>query len=148
MDKEKPIDAKHYLMQVEKLNKQIANKLIEREQWRSMALGITVTADGERVSASGSHSKLEDAVIKCVDMESEIDALVDKLVETKKEVIATIEQLRSPTQYDILHKRYIQFIDLKDIAYKLKCGYTSVTTSHGRALKNVQRILDKRWKQL
>ena len=136
--------AKSYLRQVEKLDKQISNKLVEREQWRDISLGITASIGGERVQTTGNQQKMADAVIKCVDMEEEIDALVDNLIEVKKDVIATIEQLESPTEYDILHKRYIQFIPLQDIAKRYGREYTTITTTHGRALKNVQRIIDKR----
>lgn len=138
------MDAKSYLRQVEKLDKQISNKLVEREQWRDIALGITASIGGERVQASGSQQKMADAVVKCVDMEEEINALVDNLIEVKKDVIATIEQLDSPTEYDILHKRYIQFLPLQEIADRYGREYTTITTTHGRALKNVQRIIEKR----
>lgn len=138
------IDAKNYLRQVEKLDVRIQNKLIERQQWKDIALGITASVGGERVQSSGSQQKMADAIVKCVDMESEIDALIDALIETKKDVIATIEQLENPTEYDILHKRYIQFLPLQEIADRYKREYTTITTTHGRALKNVQNILDKR----
>lgn len=138
------MDAKHFLKQVEMLDTRIKNKLIEQQQWRDIALGITANMDGERVSSSGgSKSKMADAIDKCVDMESEIDGLIDALVDTKRKVIKTIEQLDSPTEYDILHKRYIQFIPLKEIAEISGRDYTTITTTHGRALKNVQNLIDR-----
>ena len=138
------MDAKTFLSQVKKLDLQITNKLIEKQQWKDIALGITANMDGERVQSSGAKSKMADAIEKCVDMEAEIDSLVDKLIDTKKEVIQTIEQLDSPTEYDLLHKRYIQFISLQDIADYYGRDYTTITTAHGRALKNVQAMLDKK----
>jgi DNA-directed RNA polymerase specialized sigma24 family protein len=141
------MDAKSYLREVEKLDVRIQNKLIERQQWRDIAVGITASIGGERVQASSSQQKMADAVIKCVDMETEINTLVDNLIETKKDVIATIEKLNSPTEYDILHKRYIQFMRLQEIADRYGREYTTITTTHGRALKNVQNILDKRVKE-
>lgn len=141
------IDAKTYLKQVEKLDKQIANKLVEREQWRDIALGITANIGGEKVQTSGSQQKMADAVVKCVDMENEINNLIDDLVNTKRKVIATIEQLESPTEYDILHKRYIQYWSLQEIADKYRKDYGWATTCHGRALKNVQNILDSEYVQ-
>ena len=138
------IDAKSYLRQVEMLDVRIQNKLIERQQWRDIALGITTTVGGERVQISGTKSKMADAIDKCVDMESEINALVDELIATKRDVIATIEQLDNPTEYDVLHKRYIQFMPLQEIADRYGREYTTITTTHGRALKNVQNILDRR----
>jgi hypothetical protein len=77
-------------------------------------------------------------------MESEIDALVDELITTKRDVIAVIEKLDSPTEYNILHKRYIQFLTLQEIADDYNRDYGWVTTTHGRALKSVQILLDKR----
>lgn len=136
------MEAKEFLKQVEKLDVRITNKLIEQRQWRDIALGITANMEGERVQSSGAKSKMADAVERCVDMEAEIDSLVDKLIETKKEVIQTIEQLDSPIEYDILHKRYIQFRDLQDIADHYGKEYGWATTTHGRALKHLQEILD------
>jgi RNase H-fold protein (predicted Holliday junction resolvase) len=138
------VDAKEYLKQVEKLDVRITNKLIEQKQWRDIALGITANMDGERVQASGRQSKMADAIDKCVDMEAEIDSLIDILIDTKKEVIQTIEQLDSATEYNVLHMRYIQFKDLQEIADHYGKEYGWVTTTHGRALKNVQAILDEK----
>lgn len=138
------IDAKSYLRQVERLDMQIQNKLIEQQQWKDIALGITANIGGERVQASSSQQKMANAIEKCVDIEEEINQLIDNLIETKKDVIATIEQIDSPTEYDILHKRYIQFLSLQEIADRYGREYTTITTTHGRALKNVQNILDRK----
>lgn len=135
------MDAISFLKQVEKLDTLIKNKLIEKSQWRDMALGITANMEGERVQSSSRPSKMADAIDKCVDMEAEIDSLIDKLIETKREVISVIEQL-SATEYDVLHKRYIQFLTFSDIAEAKGRDYNWVTTVHGRAKKNVQTILD------
>ena len=138
------MDAKEFMRQVEKLDIRIANKLIEQRQWRDLALGITANMEGERVQSSGSQSKMADAIARCVDMEAEIDRLVDNLVDKKKEVIQTIERLDSPIEYDILHKRYIQLKDLQEIADHSGMEYGWATTTHGRALKHLQLILDEK----
>ena len=136
--------AQKYLERVEKLDAIITNKLIEQRQWKEVALGITANMDGERVQSSGSKSKMADALGKCIDMEAEIDRAVDNLIDTKREVIATIEALDSPSEYRLLHARYIQHIELKEIAEMWGKEYTTITTMHGRAIANVQRILDGR----
>lgn len=138
--------AQDFLRQVRKLDLQITNKLIEQQQWKDIALGITANMDGERVQSSGSKSKMANAVEKCVDMETEIDSLIDKLIDVKKEVIQTIERLDSPTEYDVLHRRYIQFLSLQEIADHYRKDYGWATTTHGRALKSLQEILDEREK--
>lgn len=135
--------AQKYLEQVEKLDSIIKNKLIEKQQWKDIAMGITANMDGERVQSSGGKSKMAEAVIKCVDIESEIDGLIDQLVDTKKDVIQTIEQLYSPTEYNVLHMRYIQYKTLEEIDehYNKGDGWAKVTCH--RATKHVQAILNK-----
>lgn len=138
-------DAQVYLEQVEMLDAIIKNKLIERQQWREVAMSITANMDGERVQSGGTaKSKMADAVNKCVDMESEIDALVDKFIEKKQEVISVLEQLRNATEYNILHKRFIQFKTLREIADEYDKDYEWVKTVNGRAIASVQRILDRK----
>lgn len=133
-----------YLEQPEKLDIQIRNKLIEKQQWHDISLGITANMEGERVQASGSKSKMAEAVDKCVDMEAEINSLIDELIETKKDVIQTIEQLDSPIEYNVLHMRYIQYLSLQEIADHYHKDYSWATTTHGRALKSVRKILENK----
>jgi DNA-directed RNA polymerase specialized sigma24 family protein len=135
------VKAKDYLLQLEKLDTIITNKLIEKDQWKATALSVTSRTDGERVQSTSRPSKMADAIDKCVVMEAEIDSLVDRLIDLKREVTSVIEQLNA-TEYDVLHKRYIQYMSYIDIASAKGRDYNWVTTVHGRALKNVQRILD------
>lgn len=147
MKKKGKSQAQAYLEQVEKLDAIIQNKLIEQRQWKDIALGITANMEGERVQSSGANNKMANAIAKCVDMEAEIDSLVDKLVDVKKDVIQTIEQLPSAIQYKVLHMKYIQheeYPEFWDIADKFGKDYSWATTVHGRAVANVQRILDKK----
>lgn len=138
------MEAKEFLRQVEKLDVLIQNKLIEQRQWRDIALGITGNMEGERVQSSGGKSKMADAVERCVDMEAEINSLVDNLIAIKKAVVAAIEQLDSPIEYNVLHMRYIQFKGLQEIADHYGRDYGWATTTHGRALRHLQEILDKK----
>lgn len=137
-------EAQVYLGQVEMIEAIIQNKMIEQQQWYDMALNITANMGSERVQSSGSKSKMADAVDKCIDVGDQINALIDKLVDIKRDVIQTLEKLNSPTEYRVLHMRYIQFKDLQEIADHFHKEYGWATTTHGRALKNVQDILDRK----
>ena len=137
--------AKDYLRQLQKLDKLIENKLAEKEQWKAMATSTTQQMSADRVQTSGNPQKMADAVCKIIEIEAEIDAFVDRLVDTKREVISTLERL-NPTEYDLLHKVYVQYFTFDDVAIKNNKSYSWVTTVHGRALKNVQLMLDEREK--
>lgn len=138
--------AKEYLQQAEAMNTVINNKMAEKAQWKDIALGITSHSEGERVQASGSKQKMADAISKCVDIEAEIDRLIDRLIDLKREIISTIEQLNA-TEYDVLHKRYIQGMQFDEIGAAKNKSKSWATTVHGRALQNVQKILDARGRE-
>lgn len=135
--------AKDYLQQLKKLDAIIKNKMIEKEQWRDIALGITARTDGERVQSSGSQQKMANAIDKCIDIEREIDEMIDRLYDLKQEIIKTIEQLNA-TEYDVLHKRYVQDMNFAEIGASKKKTKSWATTVHGRALQNLQKILNHR----
>lgn len=133
--------AKEYLKQVRKLDTLIKNKLIEKQQWRDIAMGVTPQLSADRVQSSGEKQKMANAVEKMVEIEREIDECVDKFVDKKREIIGVIEQL-DPDKYDLLHAIYAQFQTLEGAAYSMGKSYTWATTTHGRALKEVQAIID------
>lgn len=137
------MNAKRYLQQVGKLNKLIANKIIEKEQWQGIAYGTGTFSDGERVQSSGSQQKMENAVCRYADLEREIDECIDRYVDLRDEVIRTIEQLPA-VEYDILHIIYIQEKELDDVANIYGKSYSWASSTHGRAVKMVQDILNKR----
>lgn len=135
--------AKNYLNRVEKIDFMIQNKLSELEQWKSIALSVTGRTGGERVKSSGNNQKMAKAIEKCIDIENEINTLIDKLYNEKQEVIGTIEKLNA-TEYDLLYKVYIQHKSLQEVSDEYAKSYTWITTVHGRALKNVQKIIEKK----
>lgn len=137
------MNAKEFLRQIKKLDRLIENKLIEIQRWKDIANNTTATLSGERVQSSGNPQKIADAICRYIDLEREINQDIDKLVDAKKDVISVIEQLNA-TEYDITHKIYVQYLTLEDVADAYDRTYSWATTIHGRALKHIQNILNKR----
>lgn len=133
-----------YLERIEKIDSLVHNKLIERQQWADLALSITANMGGERVQSSGSLSKMADAMNKCMDMEAEIDSAVEKLVAEKREIVGVIESVENPTEYNVLHLRFVQYKTPQEIADSYGKEYGWATTTLGRARASVQRILDEK----
>lgn len=145
--------AKEYLLQIRKIDRLVENKIAELEHWQAIATGTTTFSGTvkignemhavEKVQSTGNRYKMEDAILKCIEINKELNAEIDRLVDTRKEVISTIEQLK-PSEYDVLHKIYVQNKDFQEIATAKKMSYSWVTTKHGRALASLQKILDER----
>ena len=139
--------AQEYLEQIPKLNVLIENKMAEVKQWRDVALGITTNTEGERVQSSGSQQKMADAINRVVDLQAEINSMIDRLIDLKQEIIRTIEMLNA-TEYDVLHKRYIQGMTFDEIGAAKHKSKSWATTVHGRALQNLNVILDDRERKI
>lgn len=119
----------------EKARKQI--KLL-----KAQAQGTTAQMGGERVQSSGSKQKMADTIDRMVDLEEEIEEYKREQREIKQTIM-----LLKVDQYNVLYERYIEEKLFKeiDVEYKKKEGWA--TTIHGRALKNVQGLLDERYKE-
>lgn len=139
------MEAKAYLEKVSKLDKLIANKLKEIEQWKSIAEGTSISSNADRVQTSVSLHKMEDAVIRIVDLENETREMIDSYIAMKQDVISVIESLSDATLYDILHKRYIQGIPLTEVSIILDLSWESTKRKHKKALRLVQEILNERY---
>jgi DNA-directed RNA polymerase specialized sigma subunit len=137
------MNAEEFLLQVEKIDTIIKNKLIEKEQWLDIAQSISPPGFDEKVQSSPNPGRMTNAIYKVIDIENEIDSYIDILYETKKDVLSVIESLKI-SEYLLLHNVYIQFHTLKETADVLSRCYSWVTTTHQKALQNVQKILDER----
>lgn len=135
--------AKEFLQQIRKMDKLIENKLAEVQQWKDIATNTSPNMTGERVQSSGNPHKMSDAIGRYIDLEREINQDIAKLVDAKKDVISVIEQLNA-TEYDVIHKIYVQYLTFDEVAYACKHSRSWATTIHGMALKHIQELLDKR----
>ena len=134
--------AENYLKQIEKLDALIENKQAEVMRWREIANNTSVNMSGERVGSSGSHDAMANAICTYLDLEREE---IDSYIAKRKEIISTIEQLAT-LEYNVLFKKYVRYSTLKEIAAFYGNSYSWATTTHERALRQIQRILDERGK--
>lgn len=135
--------AEEYLLNISKIDKLIENKIAEMENWKAIAMGTTAYSEGDRVQSTSAKEKMADAVARYLDMEAEVNAEIDRLIDTKQEVISTIEKLKID-EYDVLHKIYVQGKSLKEVAADRHRSYSWARGKRGRALANLQKILDGR----
>ena len=136
-------NAKEYLRQVALIDRKVDAKCDEIAQLRAMVLRITPTLKDDMVSGGSSQDKLGNTMAKIIDLQAEINADIDSLVAAKRAVGHVLDRLDDDRQYDILHKRYIQYKSWEQIAAEMHYTYRWVCIMHGRALKSVDTILQK-----
>ena len=137
--------AQEYLRQLKEIDGDIENMLAEVERWRMVAMGTTSRTEGDRVQSSGSQQRMADAVCEYIDIEADIKEQLGKLAEKRKEITGTIRMLPY-NKRNVLHKRYVQDMSFDEISVVCDKSRSWVTSVHGRALQDVQAILDEREK--
>ena len=135
---EKYIKAQDFLDQINKIDIMIANKQSEVERWKEKATNMTAPTDSERVQASGSLQKMADAVCEYVTLEEED---IRQLFKERRYIISVIEKL-SVAEYELLYNIYVLQLNFDEAADEVEKSRSWVNSTHGRALQNVQRILD------
>ena len=139
--------AKKYLEEIKRYDTLIQNKRSEKIHWLEImderTTNITSQMSGDRVQSSGSKQKMADTVDDCIDQVRKIERRIKELFDKMDGIIADIESLPEDKS-DILHKVYVQYMSLKEVAAIRGESYSSVTTNHGIALKMITDILNKR----
>lgn len=131
---------KQYLSQIGRLDRQIQNKLSEIYQLKTMAYGVAVSNDGERVQTSGDKDRLGSVVAKIVDLEVETDDIVDRFVERRKQIIEQIDKIENEDYYHVLSMRYVGKNTFEDIAKATNWSIRKVFSIHGKALLEFEKM--------
>lgn len=88
--------AKEYLERAYWLDQMIDSKLEQVASLRAMATKTTTIMKRDVVSRSRNMHSMEDTVAKIADLEEEINADIDRLVDLKKEIGETIRRVEDP----------------------------------------------------
>ena len=130
--------AKDYLSQAYKLNHRIDCKLRQTENLRDLATRATASIHAERVSGTKQRSPMENAIVKLIDLEHEINSDIDRLVDMKREIAVVISKLSSPSHKILLELRYLEGKTWDEIAKAMDYDLRWIYRLHGKALKEIE----------
>ena len=129
--------AKEYLSQAYRLDKRIDSKIEQLKSLNLLATKCTSTLSDMPKSQSISNSRLEDTVVKIVDLQEEINRDIDSLVDLKRDIVRTIKSVQNPEYQIILELRYLCFKTWEEIAVQMNCSIDNVFKIRKNALKSV-----------
>lgn len=141
-------EAKDYLLQIKLLDAQIDCMLNTVQGLRDSLLRITPVLKDDVVSGSSSHDRMSATIAKIVDLEKEINAKVDDMVDRKSRVIRLLEKVRNPDYLTILQRRYVDLASFEEIAAEMHYTYRWICKLHGRALQTFAKIMDEEKKEI
>lgn len=134
-------EIKSFLTQAENYETQINSKLEELSRLEDLIYKVTTSLKLDVVSSSGNNDKLGDSVAKMAVLREEINAAIDGLVDSKREIESVINQVQNPNQLYVLTQRYLLYKTLWEISEEMNMSYRNVCYIHGDGLKAVERIL-------
>lgn len=136
------IAAKEYLLNIERLDAQINVRLSEKDDLKEKLLHITPTLSPDKGSGGGgTQDKVAGIIAKMIDLESKINADIDRFADMKQEALALLDKMENPTYMTVLHRRYFLHETFERIATDMNYTYRWVTRLHGRALQAFDKLL-------
>ena len=135
------MNAKEYLSQAVWLDRMIDSKLEQLEMLKSLAMKVTSSFTKEKISGGNiEKSKMESTMVKVIDLEHEINADIDRLVNLKKDIQDTINKMDDINQQLLLELRYLSGKGWEEIAASMGYDPRTVYRIHGKALKEFERM--------
>ena len=128
------MSAIEFLSQAYFIDLRINSKLEQLESLKSLATKATTTLRGELVSGSRDVHKREEIICKIVDLQNEINADIDNLVDLKRELRETIESIPVVDYRTVLELRYLNFRKWEEIAVSMGYRLRNVHYIHDRAI--------------
>lgn len=147
--------AKEYLKQIKIMDAKIDADIEDLKNLRALATKTTSVMGDERVQTSGSQQKMEDAVVKYVDLANKINDEIDRLVDYREEARKIITSIGDADCIRLLSLFYFgvynektektEYLEWKQVAKEMNFSYKWVSGGlHQRALSQVQKVLDER----
>lgn len=134
--------AKEYLNQVRNLESKMKILKEEIDTLREMVVSTGAIQQGERVLSSGTQDKMAETICKINEKECEWKDLMREFALARANVIINIQKLNNPEYEQILYKRYCQSKKWEEIALEMNYTYQWVCKLHGRALLELDKVLN------
>ncbi len=126
--------AKEYLGQAYRLDQRINSKLEQVLSLRELTTKATATMSDMPGGGSRNVYKMQDIIGKIVDLENEINADIDKLVDLKREMVTVIKAVTDPELQTLLELRYLCFKTWEQIAVDMQYSTRNIYKLHDTAI--------------
>ena len=129
--------AKEYLGQAYRLDQRINSKLEQVMSLRTLATKATSTLSDTPPSGTRNVHRMEDIIVKIIEMENEINHDIDNLVDLKREMVSVIKAVTDPEYQTILELRYLCFKSWEQIAVDMNYSIQHIYRLRDRALNEI-----------
>lgn len=127
--------AKEYLGQAFRIDQRINSKMEQVTSLNALATKATSTLSDIPGNATRNVHRMEDVIIKIIDMQNEINQDIDKLIDLKKEIAQVIHKVENLEYQTLLELRYMCFKTWEQIAVEMRYGIDNIYRMHKKALE-------------
>lgn len=131
------MNAKDYLLQARYLDERITSKTQQIAYLNDLATRCTSTFSDMPRNPNHGGSRLEDCIIKIIDLEGSLKKDIEKLVDLKREIMGVIKAVPNVEYQTLLEKRYLCFITWEQIAVDMNYSMQHIHRMHSNALKEI-----------
>lgn len=135
------MDARELFSEAYRIDQRINSKIEALDYLNNLATKCTATFSDMPKNPNRGNSRLEDTIIKIIELQHEINDEIDKLVDTKREIMLVISQVENHEQQTLLELRYISFKTWEQIAVEMNYGIDNIYKLHKKALASANQIL-------
>ena len=128
---------KEYFNQAYQLDARINSKIEQVSRLHELATKATSTLSDMPGSATRNTHRMEDTIIKIIDLENEINKEIDRLVDLKTEMTRVISSVQNMEYQRLLELRYLCFRSWKQIADEMGYSKQHIFRLHNDALEKV-----------
>ena len=129
--------AKEYLGQAYRLDQRINSKLEQVMSLRDLTTKATATMSDMPGGGSRNVYRMQDIIGKIIDLENEINADIDQLVDLKRDIVAIIKAVENPEYQTLLELRYLCFKTWEQIAVDMGYSTRNVYKLHDAAIEKL-----------
>lgn len=137
-------EAKEYLMSIALLDAKIDARVSEMDDLKERLLHITATLSPDKGGGGGgTQDKMAGTMARIVDLQRQINADIDGLVDRKNAAMQLLDCMKNPVNMTVLHRRYFLHHTFERIANEMNYSLRGIHKIHGRALQEYGRIMEK-----
>jgi len=133
--------AKEYLSQAYRIDNDINSKLEQIASLRDLATRATSTLTDMPGSPNRNIHRMEDAIIKIMALEDEINDDIHELISLKTDITHTIKRVSNRAERTVLEKRYLCFDTWEQISVDMGYSIQHTFRLHDKALREIDEFL-------
>lgn len=130
-------EARTYLEQAYRIDQRINSKIEQVASLHNLATKANSTLTDMPGSPNRNIHRMEDIIVKIVDLENDINQDIDMLVDLKTEIMQVIKKVDDLELQTLLEQRYLNFRTWEQIAVNMGYNVRHLYRMHDKALKAV-----------